>query len=75
MKNDDSVSVEELNWSAERQVKMSQKQITKHQWLVHSLYGQKYWHLYGKVLSLEKKNALPYEMTVSHMHKSLVFVD
>ncbi len=30
---------------------LSQKWITKHQWLVHSLYGQKYWH----TPSLEEK--------------------
>ncbi len=55
--NDDSVSVEELDWSPENQVLIpaedfwcdfkyrpwAKKFITKHQWLVHSLYGHKYW--------------------------------
>ncbi len=34
---------------------LSQKLITKHQWLVHSLYGQKYWD----TPFLEEKKTLP----------------
>ncbi len=58
-RNDDSVSVEELDWSAENQVLIPAEHLwcdfecrpwatnsppnTKQHWLVHSLYGQKYW--------------------------------
>ncbi len=44
-RNDDSVSVEELDWSAESQLNTSgvTSGVIKHQWLIHSLYGQKYW--------------------------------
>ncbi len=43
---------------------MSQKLITKHQWLVHSLYGQKYWHPFFR-----REKALP---NIIHVLKSCI---
>ncbi len=66
---------------------MRHKLITKHQWLVHSLYGQKYWHPFFRrdkytyklhvlnVLHLCCNSFEVYEMTESHIYKSLVFGD